>query len=179
MADVTVKTLAEAVEIKTESVEIKAKEEDSFSRDLEMLKFFQEEFIYRHKRYWDLLMKSFLLTIVVTVIPIFSSIFDIQMKELPLIDLLFFPLLGIFIAFLSYRLLDAETNRMNAVNQKKYEVNLRMNQEYQYSNIGNSGTKKGIANSTIKMITGLEILVAVAVIVILISNYGASVPPAA
>lgn len=151
---------------------------DTFQRDLEMLRFFQEEFFYRHKRYWDLLMKTFVLSVVVSVLPIFSSIFDIQMKELPVPTLIFFPVVGICIAALSYVLLSSEARRMNAVNGKKYQLNHRLGEEYWYIDFTGGKKKKSIANFTIKIVVGLEILIAVAVIWILMSNYLTPVVPA-
>ena len=42
---------------------------DCFDSDLKMLQYLQNEFLYRHAHYWDFLIKSFLLTITITVFP--------------------------------------------------------------------------------------------------------------
>lgn len=51
---------------------------NEFDRDVQMLKYFQDEFLYRHKHFWNILVKSFLLTVTVTIIPIIKEIFGIE-----------------------------------------------------------------------------------------------------
>lgn len=51
---------------------------NEFDRDVQMLKYFQDEFLYRNKHFWNILVKSFLLTVTVTIIPIIKEIFGIE-----------------------------------------------------------------------------------------------------
>ena len=98
------------------------KEQSTFEKDLAMLKFFQEEFLYRHKHYWDVLMKTFLVAVVVTVLPIVSEVLGVKLDDLPRQYLFFFPALGAAISLLSYDLLRRESDRLNRVGGFKNDL---------------------------------------------------------
>lgn len=100
---------------------------------LEMMKYYQEEFMYRHKHYWDLVVKFFVLFVVVSTLPIISGILGVELKELSQKNLICFPLIGVIIAIFSRYILLGEVKRLAAVNKAKYRINRELlPTEYQY-----------------------------------------------
>ncbi len=75
-----------------------AKKEKDFDRDYQMLNYFQDEFLYRHKHFWNIGMKSFLLTI----IPIANEIFGLTFDDMISSFLLVFPAIGMALAIGSF-----------------------------------------------------------------------------
>lgn len=108
------------------------KNEKIFDRDYQMLNYFQEEFIYRHKHFWNIVIKSFLLTITITIIPIVSEIFGLTFNDIISNFLLVFPAMGTALAIVSFLLLLDEGKKMEAVNIAKYRINKKMDVKYQY-----------------------------------------------
>lgn len=155
------------------------KEQSTFEKDLAMLKFFQEEFLYRHKHYWDVLMKTFLVAVVVTVLPIVSEVLGVKLDDLPRQYLFFFPALGAAISLLSYDLLRRESDRLNRVGGFKNDLLQKLEERYRYQPVKGSGTKEGIAYYMMRVVLAVELFMALAVFLILLTNYGVSVPPAA
>ena len=155
------------------------KEQSTFEKDLAMLKFFQEEFIYRHKHYWDVLMKTFLVAVVITVLPIVSEVLGVKLDDLPRQYLFFFPGLGTAISVLSYDLLRRESDRLNQVSQAKRELSQKMEERYRYQPVQGSGTKAGIAYYMMRVVLAVELFMALTVFLILLNNYGAPIPPTA
>ena len=97
---------------------------DTFEHDLEMLKYYQQEFEYRNTHFWNTAIKLFLLTLAVTILPIVSTVFGVQLKEIANKGLLYaFPFLGLIIAVFSCFILDNEAKRLSAVNTAKYRIN--------------------------------------------------------
>lgn len=84
---------------------------DNFDMDYQMLNYFQEEFIYRHKHFWNIVIKSFLLTITITIIPIVSEIFGITFNDIISNFLLVFPMMGFALAIGSFMLLLDESKK--------------------------------------------------------------------
>lgn len=100
---------------------------------LEMMKFYQEEFIYRHKHYWDLIIKFFILFVVVTTLPIISGVLGVELKEVSQKHLVFFPIIGILIAILGRHIVLMEVKFMASANKSKYRINQKLlSNEYQY-----------------------------------------------
>lgn len=54
----------------------------TFQNDLEMLKFFHDEFIYHHELFWKLLIKLTILSVVVTILPLTSEIFGVKLDNI-------------------------------------------------------------------------------------------------
>ena len=78
---------------------------DLFDSDLKMLQYLQNEFLYRHAHYWNFLIKSFLLTITITVFPLMSTIFGISLNTLWKYQYLIFPAVGAFSAIICFIIL--------------------------------------------------------------------------
>lgn len=126
----------------------KEKDYNYFQQDLEMLKYFQEEFFFRQKYYWTFLAKSFFLTVGISAIPIVSEIFGIVPKEIPHPYRLFFPLLGLIISIFSLILLLKNAKKMNSVNNAKYRINRLMSSRYHYEFRNDNVGKKDIEHNT-------------------------------
>lgn len=47
-----------------------------------MLQFFQDEFIYRHTHFWNILMKLFILDAIIVLLPLVSEIMGISLKAI-------------------------------------------------------------------------------------------------
>ena len=157
---------------------------DTFEYDLEMLKYFQSEFEYRHKHFWEILIKFFILSIGVTILPIASGVFGFDLNEIPRRLLICLPILGIAISFLSNFVLWDEMKKIVAVNKAKYRINSQLlDPKYHYefynkdvakpsSDSGRNaiGSKrKWLSFRLIIIVSVLEILIAVYVIVVLLS----------
>lgn len=142
---------------------------DEFERDYKMLMYFQEEFVYRHKHYWSLVVKSFLLTIGITIIPIVSEIFGLSFNDVVSKFSLIFPILGIFLAIESFYLISKEANRISMVNSAKYKINKKMISKYRYVFV-NDNNKKFLSKSFSKLILITEMTIIVIVIVMLVHN---------
>lgn len=146
----------------------------TFEHDIEMMKFFQQEFMFRHNHYWNILIKFFLMTVVVTVLPITSDIFGVSLKTAPTDSryLLFFPALGLIIAILSLVLLLAEAKRMTAVNRAKYRINgENMDKKYQYININGKMhmPKRWLVGKIAWVFFGVEVLIVFATAIFIIA----------
>lgn len=155
-----------------------AKKEKDFDRDYQMLNYFQDEFLYRHKHFWNIGMKSFLLTITVTIIPIANEIFGLTFDDMISSFLLVFPAIGMALAIGSFLIMWDECKKMEAVNASKYRINQNMDEKYQYvfynkfseNKFCNKRNKKKnlLSQSLTVMFLILEITVIVIVVIILL-----------
>ncbi len=138
-----------------------------FRSDLEMLKYFQDEFQYRHKHFWDIAIKLFILDIIVLLLPVSTEILGINLILIKSEYIAFFSLFGVLIAVLTYCILTDEAKKISAVNKAKYRINRQMKEKYQYVNyVGNMADKrKQLAFSLPKYILAVEIIMAVMVAV--------------
>ena len=154
---------------------------DDFNRDYQMLNYFQSEFLYRHKHFWSVLIKSFILVLSTTIIPIVSEVFGIVFNNIIQRFLFIFPIIGILLAIGSFLILLDEGKKINAVNTAKYRINQTMDEKYQYYfytkfNNGNfrdiktNKRKKGLTVIIPIFLLILELIIAVVIIMILISN---------
>ena len=110
-----------------------AQKEKKMDVALEMMKFYQEEFMYRHKHYWDLIIKFFSLFVLVTTLPIISGVLGVALKEISQKHLVFFPIIGVLIAALGRHVVMMEVKFMASANKSKYRINQKLiPAEYQY-----------------------------------------------
>lgn len=59
--------------------------EDNISeiqQDFEALKYFQDEFQYRHKHFWNVMIKLFVLDVVILLLPFSTEIFGISLAPI-------------------------------------------------------------------------------------------------
>lgn len=120
---------------------------NEFDRDVQMLKYFQDEFLYRHKHFWNILVKSFLLTATITIIPIIKELSGIEFdNEVIAKYYIVFPLLGLALAIGSFLLLLDESRKLSAVNNVKYQINQRMDEKYRYI-FYNNASKKAVQST--------------------------------
>ena len=107
---------------------------DSFEQDLKMLQYFQNEFEYRHKHYWHILERFFLVFIVIVTLPILKGVFGIEFTGEKVGNVLYlFPLIAIFVAIIQFLVLIDEAKKLNAVNRAKYRLNKKhMDERYRY-----------------------------------------------
>lgn len=115
---------------------------NKFEEDIKMLTYFHDEFMYRHKHYWDTLIKLFLLTVVISILPITTQIFGIELSHLPRLILFCFPALGLIVSVFSLVILHQEAKRMSAVNTAKYRINKQMDPLYHYDYFDKDEKKK-------------------------------------
>ena len=121
----------------------KDKKNKKFEKDLLMLQYFQEEFQYRHKHFWNILILLFVLCVVIIILPIAPEVMGIKIQELSNIQKLLFPVLGMVVAGLSFVILKDEAKKIGAVNEAKYRINSKMAEEYRYVNyVGDMADKK-------------------------------------
>ncbi len=113
-----------------------------YSFELEMLKFYQQEFQYRINHLWNILIKLFFLCVIVCLIPFVSEIVGIKFNiidnntNVALVSL-FFPSVGFFISIFSWWILRNETQRMNVADDSKANILEKLPQAYRYC-YGNS-----------------------------------------
>lgn len=120
-----------------------ASTQNTFEKDLAMMQYFQEEFMYRQTHYWNILIKSFLLVISVSILPVASQVFGIEIKTIPIKTIRFFPLMGIGFALLGLFALLKEAEKIQSANVAKYRINRqymrkRYHYEYYNDNVGQS-----------------------------------------
>ena len=91
--------------------------------EIEMMKYYQDEFKYRNSHFWSLLSKLFVLYSVITLFPICSEIMGIQIRELPEWSRMILPCVGIGVATFSYIVLRNEAKKISEINNIKYKIN--------------------------------------------------------
>lgn len=119
---------------KSHAKESEAKDYSStFQQDLEMMRYFQDEFMFRHKHYWNILIKFFSLTVIISILPIASQVFGIELNAIPHRYLLCFPSLGLLVSVISLIILLSEAKKMSSANDAKYCINKHcMDPKYHY-----------------------------------------------
>ncbi|MBE6951345.1 MAG: hypothetical protein E7451_08435 [Ruminococcaceae bacterium] len=106
---------------------------EQFQCDLEMLKYFQDEFIYRHKHFWSILFKIFTLVIVICIMPFASEIAGIKLIDSARAYSLCFPVVAFLLASFGKITLEDEATKMQAVNKAKYTLNRQhMDKRFHY-----------------------------------------------
>lgn len=155
----------------------------TFEHDIEMMKYFQEEFMFRQAHYWEILIKLFTLTIVITILPIATEVFGISLSNIPHEFLLCFPGLGVIISLLSLFLLGKEAKKIKAVNEAKYRINRQcMDEKYHYEYYndevgkGDSNRKKWLSFQIIWVVFALELIVIIGVSIVILSTPAVMVP---
>ena len=115
------------------AVKKEVQDEKKMEIALEMMKFYQEEFMYRHKHYWDLIIKFFSLFVVVSTLPIISGVLGVELNEISRKHLIFFPIIGMLIAILGRHVVLMEVKFMASANKSKYRINQKLlPDKYQY-----------------------------------------------
>lgn len=155
----------------------------TFKQDIEMLNYFQNEFMYRHTHYWNILIKFFLLTIIITILPVTSEVLGVVLDNIPQKSLLIFPALGLIVAIFSSFILLDEAKKLQAVNEAKYRINRQnMAKKYHYAHyndkVGKNITsrekenerKKWLSFRMIWIMLGTELLIIIGVFFILVSG---------
>lgn len=117
---------------------------DLSEHDIAMLNYYQNEFLYRHTHYWNLAIKLFIITVVITILPLTTSAFGIEFNNITDKKLLLcFPVLGLITALIGFLILRNEAKRINAVNRAKYRINREcLPIKYQYIQYENKDAKK-------------------------------------
>lgn len=168
---------------------------DTFDNDYKMLKYFQDEFIYRHQNFWKLCNRFFVLTVAIIILPLVSDLFGLSFndsaKKLPL---LLFPVVGIFVACITFLVLQKEGKWIREVNAAKVTIGKRMHSDYQYPYLLQEAQKQQDKTNKIRKfsdikqwflhktttlsipfaIFSIEFLLAVTVIVVLCANHQGS-----
>lgn len=114
---------------------------ESFSKDFQMLQYFQSEFEYRHKHCWSIMIKMFILTVLITIIPITSQVLEISFTEITKTYALYFPAVGFIVAWLGFGIVYLEFKRMTAVNKAKLRIIQKMGTRYQYEYFSDEAKK--------------------------------------
>lgn len=105
---------------------------EQFDCDIEMIKYFQEEFVYRHKHYWNIVFKVFTMVVITSLFPFASEISGIRLIETARLYSLCFPVIAFVVACLGKFVLDDEATKIKAVNNAKYAVNKCMIKRFHY-----------------------------------------------
>lgn len=144
--------------------------EDNISeiqQDFEALKYFQDEFQYRHKHFWNVMIKLFVLDVVILLLPFSTEIFGISLAPIKPEYIVCFPIFGALVAILTYVILNDEAKKISAVNKAKYRISRELPEKYHYENyVGNMDDKrKQLAFSLTKYILMVELIMVVVVAV--------------
>ncbi len=141
-----------------------------YDMTLEMMKYYQDEFEYRHKHYWVILIKLFLLYIIITALPLLSEAMGFSLSDVGKTHLFLFPIFGFFIACLTFLILSDEAKKIGAVNQAKYEINRLLPPVYRYRDYvtDKSDPKYQLARHLVLMVFCTELLMNLAVIIVLV-----------
>ncbi len=147
--------------------------EATFQHDLEMMDYFQNEFMFRQKHFWDILIKLFTLTVVITILPIASEVLGTELNAIPAKCMFLFPALGFIISFLNLFLLKQEAEKIAAVNEAKYRINREcMDSKYHYVYFKNweadaQSKAKWLSHQLPWLVFFLEVLIALGVCIII------------
>ncbi len=124
---------------------------------LRMLDYYQNEWLYRHKHFWNLLIKLFVFNLFIAVLPFISNVYEIEFENLEILKFIF-PIAAFVITGASTYALFIEADRMSLVGAKKYEINRYMDKLYQYKS-DNITFKKNFKAYLIILISMLMLLV--------------------
>lgn len=106
---------------------------DSFEQDLKMLQYFQDEFEYRHKHYWSIMERFFILFIIVATLPVLKGVFGIEMNHDYVRHVMVFEVAAVAIAVIQLIVLLNEGQKIRAINCSKYDLNRKMTEaKYHY-----------------------------------------------
>lgn len=119
-----------------------SKESDvNFENSLKMMQYFQEEFQVRSKHYWDILIKMLIFDMLIIALPIMSEAMGFSLADIGKYKFIL-PGIGLFIAVLTYIILEDEAKKIAAVNKAKYEINELLPTQYRYRNCKDDKNEK-------------------------------------
>ena len=104
----------------------------NFERNLQMMNYYQQEYLYRHKHFWDLIVKLFILDVTVSLLPICKNIFGIEAKDISSPSLIIFSVLGTIIAIASFCILYNEARRMTSVKNAAQRIQSYLGEKNKY-----------------------------------------------
>ena len=141
----------------------------SFNNTLEIMEYYQEEFKYRHEHYWNILFKMFIFNVIIIILPITSQAMGFTLSDASTKFGVIFPILGIFIAYLTKIILEDEAKKISAVNKVKYNINKTLPKKYRYYDYvpDKTDSKVQLAHNLIKIIFFIEIVLCIVVFIIL------------
>lgn len=96
---------------------------EKFNNTFQMLNYYQEEFLYRHKHFWNVLTKSVILISTITTIPITSEFLGIVVNDMVKDYMFVFPILGIILSISCFCILLDEGKKMKAISKTKLRIN--------------------------------------------------------
>lgn len=112
-------------------------------KELEVLKYFQDEFKFRCTHFWNISIKMFLLIVAVSVLPLFNSFWGMVLGDLPNPKwTLIFPILAILITILSIVILWQEEKRLQYTKDMKYDIKNKYIKSYSYDEYINAKKTK-------------------------------------
>lgn len=140
---------------------------NEIQQDFEALKYFQDEFQYRHKHFWNVMIKLFVLDVVILLLPFSTEILGISLAPIKPEYIACFPIFGALIAILTFIILNDEAKKISAVNQAKYRISRGLPEKYHYENyVGNMDDKrKQLAFSLTKFVLVVELTMVIIVMV--------------
>ena len=140
---------------------------NEIQQDFEALKYFQDEFQYRHKHFWNVMIKLFVLDVVILLFPFSTEILGISLAPIKSEYIICFPLFGALIAILTFIILNDEAKKISSVNKAKYRINRGMPEKYHYENyVGNMDDKrKQLTFSLTKIVLIVELAMVIIVLV--------------
>jgi heme/copper-type cytochrome/quinol oxidase subunit 4 len=139
---------------------------NEIQQDFEVLKYFQDEFQYRHKHFWNVMIKLFVLDVVILLLPFSTEIFGISLAPIKPEYIVCFPVFGALIAILTFIILNDEAKKISAVNKAKYRIARGLPEKYHYENYaGNMDDKrKQLAFSLTKFVLAVELIMVIIVL---------------
>ena len=136
---------------------------------LSVMQYYQEEFLYRHQHYWNVLVKLFIFDVIIVVLPITTEAMGFALSDDSKKVAIIFPFVGIAIAFLTKIILEDEAKKISAVNKAKYEINATLPELYRYRNyVSDKNDKKvQLAHHLVKIVFWVEFIIAILVLVMI------------
>lgn len=108
--------------------------EVTYQHTVEMLKYYQDEYFRRHTHLWSTLKAFFVLNMAISLLPFVSGIIGIEITSGSL-PIYIFPIVGLFVAFVSFYILKKEVISFNLVAMKKRKLAQELPKAYQYINL--------------------------------------------
>lgn len=148
----------------------KKESQNFFENDLKMLEHLQNEFFYRHTHYWNFLVKSFLLTLTITVFPLMREIFGMTIDELDKKYYIIFPIIGIVLSFACFFILKEEDIRVRNVYSAKNKLNKKMNKRYRVPSYNKSENSIHLSQTLGIILLIFELVIATVTIIIILTE---------
>ena len=130
----TKKGSMKSINIRLVPKKIKNKKQNmtDFEQNLKMMEYLQKEYLHLHDHFWSLLIKIFIITIVIAIIPLTENIMGISVVKLGKNIELMFPMASLVLSLYGTIILNSKEKEIISLKQQISNINKKMKAEYQF-----------------------------------------------